>query len=311
VRACPLCDETRVTSCLETDLVSSSNEPYQIVACANCGLRYTRPVLTSPAELAILYGNEYHTSKTSRLYGFFLEGLCAERRKFLVGLQPGRILDLGCGNGEFLRGLAERGWDAYGVDLSAAACDLSTSRGIQTHCGTLASAAFPSESFDVVTSWHVLEHLPEPRTDLVEVRRVLRGDGLFVVEVPNCDSLTSRLCGKHWYHFDVPRHLQHFNRATLQRLLEENGFTPLYARNYHRSNFTAAFHSYLNKLGLRKRLRLQTISRDIGSVSPLSKLTFALVALPLGGLSILYSLAALLVTGNGESITIVARRSNA
>ena len=309
VRACPLYGGIDVVSCLKTDELSSSGEAYYIVACADCGLHYTRPVPSAQQELSELYGSEYHTGGTSRLYDLLLKGLCRERRKTFSDRPPGRILDIGCGNGELLHTLVDQGWEAYGVDLSAAACELAATQGLSVHCGTLTSASFPAEFFDVVMAWHVLEHLPDPRAELSEARRVLRGNGLLVVEVPNYDSLTSRICGKRWWGLDVPRHLEHFNRATLERLLEESGFTPLYVKNHHSTDFSIAFHSFLNRLGLRNLFGIRTISRDVQRMSLISKLAFALLALPIGLSCVLYSLVAALLTGNGESIAVIALRS--
>ena len=309
-QTCPLCGGLQATTYLETNVRSPSGDVYHVMACPDCGLRYTNPVPTGSQELSTLYGSQYHHNRTSRLYELLQTILHWERRSTFSDRQPGRILDIGCAHGGFLRTLSDRGWETFGVDLSAAACELSRSRGLSVHCGTLTSAAFPAGFFDVVTAWHVIEHLQDPGPELSEIRRVLSDDGLLVVEVPNYDCLTARICGKRWWGLDTPRHLQHFDQGTLERLLKDHGFTPLRVKNHHSTDLSIAFHSFLHRLGLRSLFGIETISRDIGRMSLVSKLAFVAVALPIGLFSALYSLSAGLLTGKGESITVIADRSD-
>lgn len=203
-----------------------------MVVCAKCGLRYTRP-LPNEGELAALYTENYYVRNSSRLLStdtfrrLFQYSVLWQHRRTFAERQSGRILDVGCGNGDFLAALKARGWEVYGTEFSPAACDLAREKGVAVQQGDLLSAAFPDGFFDVVTLWHVFEHLPEPRNELAEIQRILSSDGLLVIEVPNNGSLGFRLTKKKWYHFDVPRHLQHFTPETLRQILLDTSFHPV------------------------------------------------------------------------------------
>jgi SAM-dependent methyltransferase len=237
--------------------------------------------------------------------------LLAERRRALLGRQPGRVLDIGCGNGDFLHSLKRRGWDAHGVEFSAKAAELARSRGIDVHRGELRSAAYPASFFDVVTLWHVVEHLPDPLTELAEVRRILRDDGLLVVEVPNSDCLTRRLCGVRWRQFDVPRHLQHFTPLTLKQALTRAGFAIIHRQNLHFIDFNLVFYNFIERLGISRLSGVRYFSTDFKRASPKSKMLFLALGLPIAFLCLPYSVLESMVSGNGENLTVTARKATA
>jgi len=146
-------------------------------------------------------------------------------RDILPWMGQGRLLDVGCGPGGNLKTFLEHGWDVYGVEMSEVAVAQARERvGDRIHLGTLETAPFKDESFDVILFSHSLEHLFSPFDALGRVRRLLKPDGMIVIAVPNADSLEARLFGRWWFAWDPPRHLYHFEKATLNRLLERAGF---------------------------------------------------------------------------------------
>lgn len=313
-RACPLCGAETVRVVFGADKVSSVAESYRVVKCAACQLRYTDPV--PPAEdLAALYGEEFYGNTAPRLLSWdalrllLHRSVLWQRRRALAGRRPGRALDLGCGDGDFLASLARRGWEVYGTEFSTAASALAQAKGVTTHQGDLASAAFPDGFFDVVTLWHVLEHLPDPVAELAEVRRVLRDDGLLVIEVPNSACLTFQLCKERWFPLNVPRHLQHFTPETLGRLLRRTGFDPGHRRNFRHSDAVLAFVSLVNRLNLLGRLGGEYyFVGELRSSSWLTKAVFALLGVPLVLFSVPYSIITTFLNGNGELVTVSARK---
>lgn len=136
----------------------------------------------------------------------------------------GRILDVGCGKGDYLAGLKRLGWHVHGVELNPHAVQYARQ---QLHLdifeGNFLESHFPSGHFDVVTMWWYLEHVPNPVEILQEARRVLKRDGWLWLGVPNCESLEARVFGEAWYHLDAPRHLYLFTPATLAALLGRAG----------------------------------------------------------------------------------------
>jgi len=138
--------------------------------------------------------------------------------------KDGKILDVGCGNGEMIGWMKEYGWKTYGVDTSREACEQAEKQGLDVFCGELQDAHFSSDFFDVITVNHVLEHVHNPLALLKECNRILKKDGLFIVDCPNFGCSDSRLFREYWQQVDAPRHLYHFTRDTLNKILNAAGF---------------------------------------------------------------------------------------
>ena len=333
-RPCPVCGATARQPLLDRRIRSPFGETYGVVVCTACGLGFTDPVPTS-AEMDAMYESSYYkfaydprspswhpddTAARRRTIGsraidaltfLFKRALLLDRERALSGRPPGRVLDLGCGNGDFLRHLRRLGWEVQGLEVSAEAAGLARAKGIPVHRGDLGSASYPDRSFDVVTLWHVVEHLPRPLPELAEVRRILRDDGLLVVEVPNSDCLTFRLCGTAWRQLDVPRHLQHFTRGTLERALADTGFATVRRQDLHATDFDLAFYSFMDRLGVTGRTGIRYFSTDFLPAPLRSKALFLAVGIPLALVAVPYTVAATFATGNGESVTLTARKTPA
>ena len=140
----------------------------------------------------------------------------------------GRLLDFGCGPGYFVEHAGQRGWEAHGVEVAEWAGRAARERGVtRLHLGRLADQGFPDGFFDAVTANQVLEHLPAPKDDLAEIRRVLKPGGVLVAEVPNYRRI-SILLGRDRFELNYPMaHVNYFTPATLQRLLGSCGFEVL------------------------------------------------------------------------------------
>jgi SAM-dependent methyltransferase len=144
----------------------------------------------------------------------------------------GRALDVGCGPGAFLDVLRGAGWDVAGLEPSAHARKAAASRlgdGV-VRSSALAEARFACGSFDLVTFWDVLEHLPDPLDALHRSRALLAPGGRLVVETQDVRSLAARALGPRWHHYKHGEHLHHFHRGTLRRALRASGFEPLSMR---------------------------------------------------------------------------------
>ncbi len=139
-------------------------------------------------------------------------------------MENGRILDVGCGSGKFLRWLKDHGWDVYGVELSGKAAQNAAKSGLDVFCGELPDAGFPPHYFDVILINQVLEHVHDPMAMLKEANRLLKDGGKLIVGVPNVASYESRIFGKYWSPLDIPRHLYHFSFPVLKAMLHEAGF---------------------------------------------------------------------------------------
>jgi SAM-dependent methyltransferase len=150
----------------------------------------------------------------------------------------GRLLDVGCGTGNGLEFFSDLGWHVTGVEMSPYAASMARRHlGCDVLVGEFEEVPLGDESFDVVRFSHNLEHLASPRKALEKARRVLRPAGLLWIEVPNVASIERRLFGRHWFCWDLPRHLYHFTPETLERLLASTGFRPVKIKCDGRVNF--------------------------------------------------------------------------
>ncbi len=148
--------------------------------------------------------------------------------------EQGRVLDIGCGSGGYLAFLSTLGWDCHGVEPGAnSRAYARETLGLTMYAGPLEACRFPDAFFDVVTMWHVIEHLPDPWASLREIRRILKPDGVFLLSTPNVQSLEAWLFGRSWYALDPPRHLYLLTPRTVRWLLERSGFVITAMRSEH------------------------------------------------------------------------------
>ncbi len=213
--------------------------PYAIVRCRGCGLVYLSPRPT-PEATAAIYGPTYFESQSAALPGYAsyararrsLESEAAAKMAMVERqiTPPARLLDHGCGTGVFLEAAVRRGYDAVGLDVSRYAIEtLVRERGLPAEQGTLESGWGRDASFDVVTSWDVLEHVPDPRETLAAIARVLRPGGVLVATTPDVAGLDARLLGRRWYGFTkVPEHYYYYSRRTFGTLLRGAGLEPVH-----------------------------------------------------------------------------------
>jgi SAM-dependent methyltransferase len=138
----------------------------------------------------------------------------------------GRLLDVGCGHGVNAAMLAQQGWQVSGLDLSPEIVrQARTLLGDRVQVGDLLTVKYPERSFDLILMSHSLEHMYHPDRALAEAWRIMDDRGLLVIAVPNANSLEAKLFGRWWVNWDLPRHLYHFTKRTLCRLLQRTGFS--------------------------------------------------------------------------------------
>ncbi len=196
---------------------------YPVLRCADCGLEFVAPT-PSPSELADYYDRGY--AVPLELYAAASERNAA-RIADLERWSParGRLLELGASYGHSLAAARDRGWDVVGVELSPTASTYA-----RTHFGLtvlncdLADARLADASFDAVIGWHVLEHVRNPRDQLLRLASLLKPAGVLGLRVPNVASFGARVAGQWWPWMCPPAHLWFFSSATLPRLLQDCGF---------------------------------------------------------------------------------------
>ena len=219
--ACRVCGGETMT------LVHREPGGHALVECGECGVWSVRP-RPSLDELRARYDASYYAPWDAEAPA--RARMWQRRLRFLDRARGKRLLDVGCAEGAFLEAARDAGFDVHGTELSPHGAASTAQRlGVPVHCGELIDARFESGSFDVVTLWHVLEHVLHPGETLAEAHRILRPGGSLVVAVPNrvCPIFraTYRIARRRSLHFyhpdDREQHLYHWGPDSLTRALEQ------------------------------------------------------------------------------------------
>ena len=212
---CHLCESTAVRP-------SHRNQVLPVHRCQDCGAVFLSPQPDADS-IRLIYDDHYHEhwddavgDMKCQTFGAYLDVLPS-------GHVAGRLLDVGCATGFFLELAETLGWSASGVELSHAAADKARQRfGDRVVHGTLESAQFDDNSFDLVTLFDVIEHIPSPVPFVTEITRVLKPGGRALIVTPDISSFSARVMGRTWLHYK-PEHLFYYSADTLSRLLQAAG----------------------------------------------------------------------------------------
>jgi SAM-dependent methyltransferase len=228
---CPLCGGTELIFELSCKDHTTSGETFDILHCTSCDVRLTNPQ-PDPDELAKYYqSNSYvsHSDKPGTMFDAAYHSVRSFALQWKYRLvtghtisKPVSILDFGSGTGDFLQVCRAKGMKVAGVEPSEKARAISSAR----HGITPAPALQVSTSaVDVITAWHVLEHVPNVTDTLVTLRNALTENGTMFIAVPNPISADAKQYREYWAGYDVPRHLWHFSSKSMIGLLEQTGLT--------------------------------------------------------------------------------------
>jgi 2-polyprenyl-3-methyl-5-hydroxy-6-metoxy-1,4-benzoquinol methylase len=149
-----------------------------------------------------------------------------------------RLLDVGCGEGEFLAQMQALGWSVAGLDPSAEAVSIAQARNVAVSTGTLSEAELEPHSLDAITFRLVFEHLSEPSAALARCRKALRRGGILWIATPSLDSEAHRVFGRDWIHLEAPRHAVLYTKGALARLISEAGFELSSVKPYRQARWS-------------------------------------------------------------------------
>jgi SAM-dependent methyltransferase len=164
----------------------------------------------------------------------YLRRVAHRRMSFIehaTGLARGSLLDVGSGTGEVLMVAHERGWTPQGVEPERTAAEMARGRGLNVEIAALEESGLPEASFDVVSAFHVLEHIPDSRAFLQTLRRWARPGGFVAIEVPNFNSVQRRRMRENWSGLRPREHIVHFTPETLRRTFRATGLQPVLTRS--------------------------------------------------------------------------------
>jgi 2-polyprenyl-3-methyl-5-hydroxy-6-metoxy-1,4-benzoquinol methylase len=205
---------------------SVSGEEFELLMDENLQLlkTYPQPALS---DLPNYYESEDYISHTDNKRSLFEKVYHFIKRKAIrdkVSLieywsgEKGTVLDIGAGTGDFLAEAKKQNWKAVGMEPSDKAKALAKQKGI---CIINNYSDLENHFFDVITMWHVLEHVPDLDFQIKELKRLLKPDGTIIIAVPNYKSYDANYYGKYWAAFDVPRHLWHFSKTAMEKLFAQ------------------------------------------------------------------------------------------
>lgn len=202
---------------------SVSQETFQLLLDDDLQLLKTHPQ-PSPENLGRYYESDDYISHTDgkrtlfeKLYHTVKQKALRDKIKLIESFKPtkGNLLDIGAGTGDFLVEAKNSGWKIMGVEPSEKAKTIAVNKGIRF---AEALKSIDDHSQDVITMWHVLEHVPDVQKEIIELKRLLKPDGVLIVAVPNFKSYDAQHYGIHWAAYDVPRHLWHFSKTAIKKL---------------------------------------------------------------------------------------------
>ena len=227
---CGACGQTGDAVVSSLGVVTTRGETVTYARCPRCGFLQVEP-LPDPGMLASYYDADYYGLGETKFAAWMdmVRGLCLKRRAArvhpLVNRDRIRALDIGAGDGRFLRAMRDAGCECWGTELAGPAFERAARvPGLHMISGEVALAGLESRFFDVVTIWHVLEHVTAPAAMLHCCYDLLRDGGVLVVEVPHLGSWQSAMVRDKAFHLDPPRHLYQFTAASLDAMLAGAGF---------------------------------------------------------------------------------------
>ncbi|MDR0733907.1 MAG: class I SAM-dependent methyltransferase [Dysgonamonadaceae bacterium] len=249
---CPVCGETLNAPMFHCKDFRISGEMFGICKCPACLFGMTLPQ-PSPDEIGKYYQTPDYVSHSetkrgivNKLYHLVQKTNTKNKIRLVERFLPkgGKLLDVGCGAGYFLSVCKEGGMETEGVEVDAGARSKAESRVGRAIYPSLKAAEASGKQFDVITLWHVFEHLHDVRSSFAQLKSLLKPSGLLILALPNPLSADAVHYGKHWAAYDVPRHLSHFSPQSINTLA---GNHSMKLKTYAPMKFDAYYVSILSE----------------------------------------------------------------
>ncbi len=230
IAKCPICESESLVDVMKIKDHMITQEVFTVQKCSDCDFHFTNP---RPSEGVIgnYYKSENYISHSSskkgiinKLYNNVRSYTLKQKRRILENLTENRnLLDIGSGTGHFLNECKTNGWNAVGLEPDTDARDFAKNT-FQIDLSPIEQLyQLEKSSFDVITMWHVLEHVFHLQKDVEQISTLLKKEGYFIVAVPNRESWDAKYYQEFWAAYDVPRHLYHFSEKNMIQLMNQFG----------------------------------------------------------------------------------------
>ncbi len=261
---CPVCGNALLDHYLDSVDYFFTQESFTLDRCANCGLIVTNPFPGFEESLKYYQSEAYfsHPNKKMNLFGYLYQFVRTHNMRSKIRVlkryvRLGKVLDIGCGSGDFLVACRDNGFDVSGIEVNEEARNYTSSRIGNRVFHPHDSLFIPSDHVDMITMWHVLEHIHDLDKQMNDIMRMLKPNGFLLLALPNPESYDCRKYGKYWAAWDLPRHLFHFNPQTINVLaakfgLKQIGTYPMKWDAYYISMLSEGYRK--NRLGFIKGL---------------------------------------------------------
>lgn len=322
---CPICESRLDVSLLKAPALDVSNSSlYDYRHCSSCDV-----IVLADNEVkddnSVDYSNSgYYSRKDTKaklvirflasMFSLFRVNIA---RNFLgkKGLDGLEILDIGCGKGGFLVSAKNKGAVVQGLEPTNRSFEVAKSKlGQRVQNKMMSTSIYKSDSFDMVTMWHVFEHIPAPLTILNDCRYVLKKGGLLVVAVPNYRGWIAKMGGVFWFNLDPPRHIIHYSEQALREVVEKSGFIVIGVTHYYAElTYFSSLQSFLNLLPITKNFLFNYLKRNHAAL-PNSRIIYArdaLVSVLAGGVVLPVVIIVTVMASmmkSSDCITLVARK---
>lgn len=258
---CPICSGDSFSNYLNVDDYTVSKKEFTIQQCNKCYFLFTNPRPDIGSIGAYYQSEEYisHHDESkglmSKVYTSVRNYTIGKKVELIGDLFPrqGKLLDIGCGTGNFLQAVRQAGWTAFGTEPDLEARTIASKRAGLHIFETINAAALSEQKFDVISMWHVLEHVHLLNETVNWLVHHLNDHGKIIIAVPNPQSADALKYGRFWAAYDVPRHLYHFTRATMAQLAKKH---QLKVDTIHPMWFDSFYVSMLSTKYKNKRISL-------------------------------------------------------
>ncbi|NOU46403.1 MAG: methyltransferase domain-containing protein [Bacteroidales bacterium] len=208
-----------------------TKEKFALGSCDKCGLVFTNPRPKSDNLSRYYESDKYysHTSNQAGIIPFIYRrikeiNLKTKFKQVTIGLTGGKVLDIGCGTGDFLAVCQRAGFEVSGIEPNPMAAEFAAAKIHRRIFDPSQSNELLDSEFDLITMWHVLEHVSDLKVQILELYRLTKSGGKVVIALPNYLSFDAMHYDENWAAWDVPRHLYHFSKQVIDGMMKENGF---------------------------------------------------------------------------------------